>query len=236
VSLPGPRHSRGSGCRAGWPSYSHRPASIDLSKARSLAASLARESANPRISTSRATPHGASSDGPPAPHRLEQPSPCTTPISDIPRRHRGHRLAGSRTDRKLTRRTPCDAHPALDPRDLDRSPAAPFGASRLQSECLPSCRNEPESPLAPMPRSSSLIGKRGVTRAPFSPRSRRGVRQHVMRSSPRPAPPRRLALRLAERGRRAMRRTDFCHLTLRTSTRASPVLDASAAFAVSHAR
>jgi hypothetical protein len=158
-------------------------------------------------------PHGAPSDGPPAPHRLEQPLPRTSPISDIPRRHRGHRLADSRTDRKLAKRTPCDAHPAFDPRDLDRRPVAPFGAPGPQSECLPSCHAEPGSPLAPLPRPLSLFGKRGVTRAPFSPRSRRGVRQHVMRRAPRPAPSRRLALRLAERDGRAMRRTDFCHLT-----------------------
>jgi hypothetical protein len=176
-------------------------------------ASLTRDSTNPRPSSSRAAPHGASSDGPPAPHRLEQPLPRTTPISDIPRRHRGHRLAGSRTDRKLAKRTPCDVHPAFDPRDLDRRPAAPFGTSGPRSGCLPSCHAEPGSPLVPLPRSPSLFGYRGVTCAPFSPRSRRGLRQQVIRSAPRPAAPRRLALRLAERKRRAMRRTDFCHLT-----------------------
>jgi len=149
VSLPGPRRSRGSGCRAGWPSYSHRPASIDLSKTHSHVASLAREPRSLDLSTSRAAPHGASSDGPPAPHRLEQPSPYTTPISDIPRRRHGHRLAGSRTDRKLAKRTPCDVHPALNPRDLDRRSAAPCGTPEPRSECLPSCRDDPGLPLVP---------------------------------------------------------------------------------------
>jgi len=40
-------------------------------------------------------PHSASNDGPPAPRRLGQPSPCTSPISDVPRRHREHCRAGS---------------------------------------------------------------------------------------------------------------------------------------------
>jgi len=35
---------------------------------------------------------------------------------------------------------------------------------------------------------AALVWKADMTRAPFSPRSRRGVRQHVMRSAPRPAP------------------------------------------------
>jgi hypothetical protein len=52
-------------------------------------------------------PRGASRDGPPAPRRLGQPSPCTSPISDVLRRHRGHCLAGSRTGGKLARSAPC---------------------------------------------------------------------------------------------------------------------------------
>jgi len=180
-----------------------------------LTRSWSRSRESPRTvdrAASTATPHGVSSDGPPAPHRLEQPSPRASPISDIPRRHRGHRLAGSRTDRKLVKRTPCDVHPTFDPRDLDRRPAAPFGASAPQSGCLPSCLAEPGRPGLSC-HARHLVGKLRVARAPFSPRNRRGVRQHVMRSAPRPAPLRRHALRLAERSRRAMRRTDFCHLT-----------------------
>jgi len=49
--------------------------------------------------------------------------------------------------------------------------------------------------------------------APFSPRSRRGVRQHVNGELLGQRPLRRFALRLLERHERAMRRTDFCHLT-----------------------
>jgi len=37
---------------------------------------FSRESRDPLQSLPGAAPHGASSDGPPAPHRLEQPSPC----------------------------------------------------------------------------------------------------------------------------------------------------------------
>jgi len=48
-----------------------------------------------------------------------------------------------------TKRTPCGVHPTFNPRDLDRRSAAPCGTSEPRSECLPSCRDEPESPLAP---------------------------------------------------------------------------------------
>jgi len=186
--------------------------------------------------TSKATPHGVSSDGPPAPHRLEQPSPRTSPISDIPRRHRGHRLAGSRTDRKLMKRTPCDAHPTLDPRDLDRRPAAPFGASAPQSGCLPSCLAGPGSPRTLLSRSPSCLKASRDTRT-------------VLTSEP----PRRAPARHAECSSASVASLDSpCGLPngadarcvgptsaislLRTSTRASPVLDASPAFAGSHAR
>jgi len=51
-----------------------------------------------------------------------------------------------------------------------------------------------------------------ATRAPFSPRNRRRVCQHVVRSVPWPASQRRFALQLPAVAS-AMRRTDFCHLT-----------------------
>jgi hypothetical protein len=70
-------------------------------------------------------PFGASRGGPPAPCRLEQPSPGTSPISDVSRRRNGHRLAGSSTDGKLARRTPRDARRSVDPASRDRLPAAP---------------------------------------------------------------------------------------------------------------
>jgi hypothetical protein len=49
--------------------------------------------------------------------------------------------------------------------------------------------------------------------APFSPWDRRLVRQHDVRSAPRPAPGRPNRLAAPRSTRRAMRRTDFCHLT-----------------------
>jgi hypothetical protein len=49
--------------------------------------------------------------------------------------------------------------------------------------------------------------------APFSPRDRRLVRQHDVRSVPWPAPGRPNRLAAPRSTRRAMRRTDFCHLT-----------------------
>jgi len=56
VSVLGPARvrSRGSGCRAGWPSCSHRPASIDPSMAHSIAVSLSHRPRDPRYSTSGA--------------------------------------------------------------------------------------------------------------------------------------------------------------------------------------
>jgi hypothetical protein len=64
-----------------------------------------------------------------------------------------------------------------------------------RSGCLPSCHAE--LGFAPAPGHARFLNWfRSVTRAPFSPRSRRHVRQHVLRSAPRPASPRRLALRL----------------------------------------
>jgi hypothetical protein len=114
VSLcPARFRSRGSGGRSGWPSYSHRPASIDPFEAPSIAASLSLHRQALVLAVRGPAPRGASSDGPPAPHRLEQPSPRSSPISDVLRRHRGHRLAGSRTGGKLAGRTSCDARLAL---------------------------------------------------------------------------------------------------------------------------
>jgi len=84
--------------------------------------------------------------------------------------------------------------------------------SEPQSGCLPSCR---ERRIAPPCRLRCVLWLEDASQpfAPFSPRSRRCVRQHVMRSAPRPASLRRFALRLLECCERAMPRTDFCHLT-----------------------
>jgi len=55
VLFPARIRSRGSGCRAGWPSYSHRPASIDPSTAHPNAVLLSHRPRNPRRSSSRAS-------------------------------------------------------------------------------------------------------------------------------------------------------------------------------------
>jgi len=62
------------------------------------------------------------------PHLIGWSSLCRVlPISDAPRRQRGHCLVGSRTDGKLARRTPCGACLAFDPCDRDHPHAAPCG-------------------------------------------------------------------------------------------------------------
>jgi len=104
-----------------------------------------------------------------------------------------------------------------------------------RSGCLPSCRNRPGCPDL-RTALASMVRKRRATRAPFSPRSRRHVRQYVMRSAPWPASRRRLALRLTgRRHARCVGPTSAISL-LRTSTRASLVLDASSACAPAQSR
>jgi len=189
----------------------------------------------PGVAVRGTAPRGASSDGPPAPHRLEQPFPCTSPISDVLRRPRGHRHAGSNSDGKLCRRPPCGARlpftratetasqPTLAERLDDDRDAFHRDSTRLRfpsSKCLVGC----------------LVGKLDGARAPFSPRSRRCVRQHVVRSAPRPASRRRLALRLTERrDARCVGPVSAISL-LRTSTRASSVPGASERFRASRSR
>jgi len=136
----------------------------------------------------------------------------SVPISDTPRRPRGHRLAGSRTDRKLTSCTSCDVHPVFTHATETAAPPCLSAPSEPQSGCLPSYRDHWIAPVHWL-HCAVFLENALQPLAPFSPRSRRGVRQHVMRSSPRPASLRRLALRLLERRGRAMRRTNFCHLT-----------------------
>jgi len=180
-------------------------------------------------------PRGASSDGLPAPRRLEQPSPCTSPISDVLRRHHGHRPAGSRTDGKLTGRTSCDARLALTRATETTTLPSLAEQQEQRSGCLPSCRNRPGCPDL-RTALASMVRKRRATRAPFSPRSRRHVRQYVMWSAPWPASRRRLALRLTgRRHARCVGPTSAISL-LRTNTRASLVLDASSACAPAQSR
>jgi len=102
--------------------------------------------------------------------------------------------------------------PRLDPRDRGRHPVAPCGSTGPRPGCLPSCGRS-TGLLRLSVRVRLLVGLRDPCRAPFSPRSRHRVRQHVGWSPPRPAPLRQVALRLPGRCGRAMRRTDFCHLT-----------------------
>jgi hypothetical protein len=177
-----------------------------------------------------AAPRGASSDGPPAPRRLEQPFPSHAPISDAPRHRRGHRLAGS-----------------MLPTGSFAFDARPFGLTS---------RRSPARPRPPTP--SRLAERRGRDRDAFGRVSSRrefprgGVeRAHWLESAARHAhllcleaaatrvstcaecssasalPPRR-ALRLAGTSDAEMRRTDFCHFTfVRTGTRVSSVPVAS---------
>jgi hypothetical protein len=102
-------------------------------------------------------PHGASRDGPPSPRRLEQPSPCTSPISDAPRRRRGHRLPVpmDRREAGSTRTSRCA--PCVDPRDLDRHRAAPCGTTRATIG-TPSVVSRP----AGLPRPSRLRAPSGL--------------------------------------------------------------------------
>jgi len=120
--------------------------------------------------------------------------------------------------------------PRIYPRDRDHHPDDPCGATEQRSGRLPSCRNWPGCP-GRRTALASMVRKRRATRTPFSPRSRRYVRQYVVRSAPWPASRRRLALRLTgRRNARCVGPTSAISL-LRTSTRASLVLPASNACA-----
>jgi len=115
----------------------------------------------------------------------------------------------------------------FDPRDLDRRPAAPCGTSEPRSECLPSCRDEPESPLAPS-HVRSLVWK-----------ARRDTRTVLTSEPPRRAPARHAECSSASAASfdspfgspyvadaRCVGPTSAIS-PLRTSTRASPVLGGS---------
>lgn len=112
--------------------------------------------------------------------------------------------------------------PRVYPRDRDRHPADLAEQQERRSERLRSCRNPPGCPgsraaLAPMVR------KLCAARAPFSPRSRRGVRQYPYGVLLGQRPGARLTLRLPERrDARCVGPTSAISFS-RTSTRASPV-------------
>jgi hypothetical protein len=71
-------------------------------------------------------------------------------------------------------------------------------------------------------RTCHLVWKRHATRAPFSPRDRRRVRQHAVRRASGPAPRRRFALRFLERRDARCVGPVSAISRLRTSTHASP--------------
>jgi len=92
-----------------------------------------------------------------------------------------------------------------------------------------------------LPGSSPVRARSIRLRSPFAHRGRLGaavpVRQHGGGALLGQRRPRRLALRLVDSGRRAMRRTDFCQSpVLRTSTRASWALVASSDCTLAHTR
>jgi hypothetical protein len=166
-----------------------------------MAASLSHRPPKPSPKALRGpAPLGASCDGPPAPRRLEQPSPCTSPISDVPRRHRGHRHGRFQDRRGST----CEAEASATPHLAVRREHRP--------ERLPSCRDAER--VAPPVETRFAIGVEG-SRAPrtvlTSEPPRRASARAAESSSASAASPIRLAAPRASR--RAMRRTDFCHLT-----------------------
>jgi hypothetical protein len=130
LGLPALFRSRGSGW-AGWPSYSHGPASIDLSGTHPLAVSLSHRPRSPRAQllsrtgTSRCLvmidhPRlvGWSSLHPA--HRQSLTPLCrrSGTVSSVPGPTAGWLDALS-----------CDEAPCVDPRDRDRHPAPPCGAA-----------------------------------------------------------------------------------------------------------
>lgn len=197
--FPALYHSRGLGYRAGWPSCSHRPASIDPSTAHSIACvAFASTSETLVVALRGSAPRGASRDGPPAPRRLGQPSPCTTPISDVLRRHRGHCLAGSRTGGKLARRAPCDAcrvftratETAITPRLAARYRDNRDAFRRVSIDRVAPAAEPTSALLFDCARSFAHRSRLGAAASCVST---------LVRRAPRPAPCRRLALRLLVR-------------------------------------
>jgi len=177
-------------------------------------ASLSRLARSPVEHCSGPAPYGASRDGPPAPRRLEQPSPGTSPISDVSTSPHEHRHAGTRTDGKLARRASFDVRRSIDPRIQDRRSLCSLRCESMRrSRRLRSCRDRPGFPRGRRAALAPFFGELRAARALFSPRSRRCVRQHVARNPPRPVPRPPLSLRIAEGHGTGVRRTDLCLLT-----------------------
>jgi len=134
------------------------------------------------------------------------------PISDAPCRHRGHRFAGSRTDGQLARRTPCGARLALT--RATETVLSPHLAERREHN-QDAFRRIATDRVAPTAVAVDAIWFESAARprAPFSPRSRRLVCQHGGAESSSASATLPTCLAAPRAGRRAMRRTDFCHLT-----------------------
>jgi len=161
-------------------------------------------------------PHGTATGGPPAPDGLEQPSPFTSPVSDVPCRRRRHRSAGSMADGAA-------GPPFTFPRGNDSdglSPARsrslgadPCGCDASRPERLRSCHARPgvaPSAAPGLPRltesSPSAAHRFHPGLPPLRVSARRGERPVASAG-----PSARLSARRAFL--RAMRRTDLCHLT-----------------------
>jgi len=113
--------------------------------------------------------------------------------------------------------------PCLDPRDLDRHRAAPFGSPRATIGTPFVVSRHDQVALTIGAASAFVVRMRLATPTPFSPRRRRSVRQHVERSAPGPASCRRFALRFLVRHDARCIGPTSAFSRLRTSTRASLV-------------
>jgi hypothetical protein len=122
----------------------------------------------------------------------------------------GTATAGSRTDGEAP------ARPRPPPRRTLRYDAS-TGRNAFHRVATPSGSPRPSR------RASPSEWRARAPRAPFSPRSRRAVRQHGLRRAPRPAPRRRFALRLLERRDARCVGPISAISRLRTSTRASSI-------------
>jgi len=177
------------GHRAGWPSYSHRPASVDMLETRSPAGSaLSRENRDPP-----AKPAGAS-----ASRRLEwryRPRLIGWSSLHLAHPYLWHPSSSSRAPPDGLHGPPGSLREArlathasfLNPRNLDRLSAAPFSDVRAAIG-MPSVVSRWAGLPRPSVMHARLVWRAHTSFAPFSPWSRRGVRQHVIRSAPRPAP------------------------------------------------
>jgi len=198
---------------AGWPRFSHWPASIDPSEAHSIAVPLSRRARSPvehlkgqRLSAPRVMDRprliGWSS------LHLERHRSLTPLVASAGTASPVPEPVGSWSAHVCAT---CGKRSPAQP----RSPLAPLLASQSirRSRRLRSCRDRPGFPrgrraaLALCSESYARLAHR------VSPRSRRCVRQHIVRSPPRPVPGRPLSLPIAESQGTGVRRTNLCLLT-----------------------